>query len=108
MSKVQKSSTRVLIEVDGNNIEELEDIIAKHNLSFTSFDLHIDLAEVSITELVNLWPAALEIISKYANVLDKENHSLHVIGPRASFISSDRMTQFLKDRVSCKVDCKLA
>ena len=108
MSKVQRSSTRVLIEVDGNNVEELEEIIAKNNANFTSFDLHIDLADVSIPELVTLWPIALDIIGKYAKVLDKEKHSLKVIGPRASFISSDRMTQFLKDRVSCAVECKLA
>jgi len=101
------STQRKQIEVDGNNIDEL-DAILQNSCKFASFDLHIDLREVSISELTTLWPFALHIISTYASYMDKANHSLHVIGPRQSIISSEKMRNYLTDRVNCSVSCELA
>jgi hypothetical protein len=111
----QTHELRMPLLVDGNNYEDISDILKACVDENIYFDLTIDLSEISKPELLDAWPFVRNALVSYAHSMKSQTHSLWVIGSKeiadsapAGMGKTTDMENFLrKSGIRCAMRCEL-
>jgi hypothetical protein len=102
---------RCKLEFDGDNYEDMAEMMKCAIQASPEFDIVIDFSELGKGELMEAWPYVLDSLDVYAKFLEPGRHTLKVVGRRSQFelgpgVNEADMLTFLNDKgVHCPVSC---
>ncbi len=107
-------SGKLSLEINADNIEDLEGMIETCLELDRAFEMHIDLSEMSVVELIDHWPTLDRVIRAHGPKLSEHKHSLKVSGQleKAAKVThmrnaADLKSYFEKRGVKCPIFCVL-